>query len=99
MLRTLIISDFLPPKTKSELKEMRSDSLISVSSNLPDVRAIGYIAMELMQKYVKDDGAVKVEDLECWPSDSNAIDFLSRTISALSVDELLKVRRMYLSKL
>jgi len=27
MLRTLIISDFLPPKTKSELKEMRNDSL------------------------------------------------------------------------
>jgi hypothetical protein len=99
MLRTLIISDFLPPKTKSELKEMRNDSLISASSNLPDVRAVGYIAMELMQKYVKDDGAVGVEDLECWPSDSNAVNFLLRTTSASSVDELLKVRRMYLSKL
>jgi hypothetical protein len=60
---------------------------------------VGYIAMELMQKYVKDDGAVGVEDLERWPSDSNAVDFLSRTTSASSVDELLKVRRMYLSKL
>jgi hypothetical protein len=55
--------------------------------------------MELMQKYVKDDGAIGVENLDRWPSDSNAVDFLSRTISASSVDELLKVRRMYLFKL
>jgi hypothetical protein len=27
MLQTLIVSDFLPPKTKSELKEIRNDSL------------------------------------------------------------------------
>jgi hypothetical protein len=54
--------------------------------------------MELMQKYVKDDGAVGVENLDRWPSDSNAVDFLSRTTSALSLAELLKVRKMYLSK-
>ena len=57
--------------------------------------------MELMQKYVKDDGAVGVENLSRWPSDSNAVDFLSRTTSADLVDGLLEVlrRRIYLSQL
>ncbi|KAH8760756.1 kinase-like domain-containing protein [Hyaloscypha finlandica] len=63
---------------------------VGSSRKLPDVRAVGYIAMELMQKYVKDDGAIGVENLDRWPSDSNAVDFLSRTTSASSVDELLK---------
>jgi hypothetical protein len=47
--------------------------------------------MELMQKYVKDGGAIGVEDLDRWPSDSNAVAFLSMTTSAPSLDELLKV--------
>ena len=47
--------------------------------------------MELMQKYAKDGGAIGVEDLDCWPSNSNAVAFLSMTISAPSLDELLKV--------
>jgi hypothetical protein len=53
--------------------------------------SLGYIAMELMQKYVKDDGAIGVEDLDRWPSDSNVVGFLSMTTSASSLDELLKV--------
>ena len=47
--------------------------------------------MELMQKYTKDDGAIGVDDLERWPSDCNAVGFLSMTTSATSVDELLQV--------
>jgi len=47
--------------------------------------------MELMQKYAKDGGAIGVEDLDCWPSNSNAVAFLSMTISAPSLDELLMV--------
>ena len=47
--------------------------------------------MELMQKHVKDDGAVGVDDLKLWPSDSNAVDFLSATTSATTVDVLLEV--------
>ena len=53
--------------------------------------SLGYIAMELMQKYVKDGGAIGVEDLDRWPSDSNAVTFLSLTTSAPSLDELLMV--------
>jgi hypothetical protein len=47
--------------------------------------------MELMQKYTKDDGAVGVDDLRRWPSDSDAVGFLSATTSAASASELKKV--------
>ena len=40
--------------------------------------------MELMQKYVKEDGVVGIEDLDRWPSDSAVVDFLSATTSASS---------------
>ena len=56
-----------------------------------DIRALGYITMELMQKYTQDDGGIGVDDLERWPSDCNAVGFLSMTTSATSVDELKKV--------
>ncbi|OBT40475.1 hypothetical protein VE00_07894 [Pseudogymnoascus sp. WSF 3629] len=56
-----------------------------------DIRALGNITMELMQKYTKDDGAIGIDDLDRWPSDCNAVGFLSMTTSATSVDELLKV--------
>ncbi|KFZ24055.1 hypothetical protein V502_01467 [Pseudogymnoascus sp. VKM F-4520 (FW-2644)] len=55
-----------------------------------DIRALGNITMELMQKYTKHDGAIGVDDLVRWPSDCNAVGFLSMTTSATSVDELLQ---------
>jgi len=55
------------------------------------VKALGFILMELMQKYVKDDGAIGVDDLLRWPSNSNAVGFLSETTSAASVAELMEV--------
>jgi hypothetical protein len=56
-----------------------------------DLRALSSITMELMQKYVKDGGAVGVDDLRRWPSDSKAVGFLSETTSATSVERLMKV--------
>lgn len=50
--------------------------------------------MELMQKYTKDDGAVGIENLDRWPSDSAAVEFLSATTSASSAKELMKVSRL-----
>ena len=47
--------------------------------------------MELMQKYVKEDGVVGIEDLDRWPSDSAAVDFLSATTSAISPKQLMTV--------
>ena len=47
--------------------------------------------MELMQGYVKENGAVGVDDLDRWPIDSDAVNFLSRTTSATSVAELMGV--------
>ena len=60
-------------------------------SNPCDVRAVGYITMELMQKYAKDDGAVGIENLNRWPMDSDAVKFLSTTTSAGSVEDLREV--------
>jgi hypothetical protein len=47
--------------------------------------------MELMQKYVKEDGAIGVDNLDRWPLNSDAVKFLSATTSAGSAAELLKV--------
>ncbi|KAH9204407.1 kinase-like domain-containing protein, partial [Leptodontidium sp. 2 PMI_412] len=64
--------------------------ITSTQPRLADVRAIGYIAMELMQKYHKDDGAIGLEDFSRYPSDSDAVDFLAATTSATSAEELLR---------
>jgi hypothetical protein len=47
--------------------------------------------MELMQKYVKEDGAIGVDNRRRWPSKSDAVGFLSATTSAASAAELLQV--------
>ena len=47
--------------------------------------------MELMQKYAKADGVIGIENLDRWPSDSAAVEFLSATTSASSAKELMKV--------
>jgi hypothetical protein len=47
--------------------------------------------MELMQKYLKDDNAVGIDDLRRWPSNSDAVGFLSETTSAPSAKSLIKV--------
>ena len=49
--------------------------------------------MELMQKHVKEDGVVGIENLDRWPSDSAAIEFLSATTSANSAKELMTVSK------
>lgn len=47
--------------------------------------------MELMQKYVKEDAAIGIDDLHRWHSSSDAVGLLSATTSAVSAAELLKV--------
>jgi hypothetical protein len=61
------------------------------------IRALGYIVMELMQGYVKEDGAIGVDDLIRWPADSNAVKFLSTTVTATSLNELIKVYDYFIS--
>jgi len=47
--------------------------------------------MKLMQKCTKDDEAIDVENLNRWPFNSDAVEFLSTTTSASSINELMKV--------
>lgn len=46
--------------------------------------------MQLMQKYDKEDGAIGVDDLERWPIESAAVDFLSASGATASM-EILKM--------
>jgi len=50
-----------------------------------------------MQKYTKDDAAIGIEDLECWPANSYTVNFHSQTVSASSVTELAKVSEFLVS--
>ncbi|OBT51889.1 hypothetical protein VE04_09289 [Pseudogymnoascus sp. 24MN13] len=61
-----------------------------------DVRALGIIIMELMQKYTQENGAVSVENLDRWPSDSNAVTFLSKITSAAMHFCDMVTRKMFL---
>lgn len=47
--------------------------------------------MELMQKYVKDDGMVGIDDVSRWPVDSDAFAFLSAISATESIESLKQV--------
>jgi hypothetical protein len=49
--------------------------------------------MKLMQKYIKTDGTVRMDDLRRWSFDSLIVIFLSETISATSVEKLIKISK------
>lgn len=56
-----------------------------------DLAPVSRIVMELMQKYVKSDGAVGIDNPGRWKACPAAIEFLSATTSASSFRELKKV--------
>jgi hypothetical protein len=56
------------------------------------VQALGYITMELMQKYLHEGGRIGIEDLDRWPSNSAAVNFVSMAVSATSAKKLSTVR-------
>ncbi|CAP94153.1 Pc16g14830 [Penicillium rubens Wisconsin 54-1255] len=57
-------------------------------SEIAYIVALPSIVMRLMQKYDKDQGVVGVDDLERWPIDSAAVEFLSATETAESIRSL-----------
>lgn len=59
-------------------------------ADLADAKALGHMAMELIQKYTQDDGATGVEDCDRWPSDSKAVQFLAMTTSITLIRTLRK---------
>ncbi|TGO56039.1 hypothetical protein BCON_0083g00320 [Botryotinia convoluta] len=80
-------------KTSGEVKIANQECCHSAKSrgNPCDLRALSPIVMELMQKYVKEDEAIGIDDLHRWHPNSNAVEFLSATTSATSIKELLKL--------
>ncbi|OTA92251.1 hypothetical protein M434DRAFT_328867 [Hypoxylon sp. CO27-5] len=60
------------------------------SSSSRNTRAIGLVKMELMQEYVDGSTNVGIDDLERWPYDLLAVDFLSATESASEINQLVE---------
>ncbi|KAJ6018497.1 hypothetical protein N7522_001961 [Penicillium canescens] len=54
------------------------------------IKTLASLTMEVMQKYVKDDGMVGVDDVDRWPVDSDAFGFLSALSTAKSIESLKK---------
>ncbi|KAH9905236.1 kinase-like domain-containing protein [Xylariomycetidae sp. FL2044] len=73
-----------------EVKIWAFEGSRTISGANADVRALSDVVMELMQGYVKEQGAVGVDDLERWPSDSHAVNFLSATTYASEIGELIR---------
>lgn len=55
------------------------------------IKKLGSIAMEIMQKYVKGDGMVGVDDLGRWPIDSDSFGFLLALSTTKSIESLKEV--------
>ncbi|CBF84443.1 uncharacterized protein ANIA_09022 [Aspergillus nidulans FGSC A4] len=59
-------------------------------SHKAELVSVGNITMELLQKYVKNEGRVGIDKLDRWSSDSVAVSFLSATTSANSIKTLME---------
>ena len=55
------------------------------------IQALSTIMMELMQTYDKNDGVLGVDDLDRWPVDSDAFEFLSTVSSTVAIEALKQV--------
>lgn len=60
--------------------------------SVDDLRLLSTITMELMQKYVKEDAAIGLDDVHCQHSNLDMVSLLSVTTFAMSAAELLKMR-------
>ncbi|CAP99899.1 Pc22g26110 [Penicillium rubens Wisconsin 54-1255] len=65
----------------------------SIICQVAYIAALPSIMMRLMQKNGKNQGVVGVNDLERWPIDSAAVEFLSATETAESIESLDKLPR------
>lgn len=71
---------------------MNQEFCSAENSSPSDIKAVGRIMMQLLQKYVKEGGAIGIENLNRCSLDSNAVKFLSMTTSASSLEELTKIK-------
>jgi hypothetical protein len=63
-------------------------------SNQPQnqfIKALTFITMKLMQKYEKNNKLIEINDLNRWPVDSDAVEFLSATSSTVFIKILKQV--------
>jgi hypothetical protein len=63
-----------------------------------DIRSVGYIATELMNKEAKYSGPLNIVDPTRWPPSSNAFNFITMVEAAYSIEELMKVETLQSSR-
>ena len=63
------------------------------------MRALSLIIIKLIQKYIKNDKAININNLHRWPSNYDAIAFFLNIISATSARELQNVRSYFFHRL
>jgi hypothetical protein len=51
-----------------------------------------------MDKEAKDGGPIEIRNIRRWPLDSKAVQFLTMTASAYSINELMEVKKPYIFK-
>lgn len=57
-------------------------------SQSESLSALTTLTTLLMQKYVKVDGAIGIDNVDCWPVGSEPVEFLSATTLVVAVEEL-----------
>ena len=81
-------TEFTPPSTEQVLADQeRCRPRSRDDTEHRDVRAMGIIAMILMQGYANEDGSV--DDRERWSLD--AVNFVSQALSVTSINKLAQV--------
>ncbi|KAH9204389.1 hypothetical protein DL95DRAFT_319546 [Leptodontidium sp. 2 PMI_412] len=78
-----------------KISKLELDLLNLGIASKQDMKDLGYVTMELMQKYPNSSGSIGLEDFEHWPSDGDAVGFLAMTTSATSLEQLLSHPLLY----
>ena len=84
-----VASDILADMTTAN--QYRCIKIILPKGMPCDMQALSPITIELIQKYIKEDSVIGIDNLLHWNSNSDALVFLSVMISAASIVELLQV--------
>jgi len=67
--------------------------LDSKRGSFVDIKGVGYVTMELMNKTARYDGPIEACDFRRWPRDTKAAKFLLVIQSACSIEKLEMVEK------
>ena len=86
-----VISQFTDIYWRRAAGQECCQELVLSQGSIRDIRGVGYITIDLVDKDVKYEGPIKVCDTCLWSN--KAVQFLSRTESAYSINKLIEVNK------